>query len=82
MRKAKFLGYVHKSGVFQEKPYSYYQGFFQVDNLPDSIGINVLTARLDELFPDLTKDNLNKECDIYDYYNNNRCQVCGVRFYK
>ena len=79
MRKAKFVGLVHKSGDYNGKPYSFYQGFFVVDSLPDSIGVNVLTARLDDKFPDLIEKNLNKEFEIYDYFNNNRCQIAGVR---
>lgn len=82
MRNAKFIGLIHKSGDFNGKPYSFYQGFFVVDSLPDSIGVNVLTARLDTLFPELTKDNLNKEFVIYDYFNNNRCQIAGVSLVK
>lgn len=79
MRDAKFVGLVHKSGEFNGKPYSVYQAFFVVDPLPDTIGLNILTARLDSPFPELCKDNLNRIFTIYDYFNNNRCQVAGVQ---
>lgn len=79
MRKGKFVGLVHKTGEYNGKAYSFYQAFFAVDAPSDSIGVNIITCRCDDLFPDLNKENINKEFELFDYFNNNRLGLAGCR---
>lgn len=82
MRKGFLLGFNLKSGEFNGKNYSFYQAFFKVDALPDTVGLNIITCRCDDKFPELCENNINKEFELFDYFNNNRLQLAGMRLVK